>query len=342
MKPNIKYIDATNIEIIEESLDNSNKEYSTNDCVMVRTTDVFPLGGIVQTPINGNAYEFSKSMYFGEIIIKMLKEKYPNYFIDGDDAKNYSKELREYDVVFETLRRTTHFTINGLVGSTAYGNFDNRPYVILEPFKHHFDKSIKGLRVEDTYFDEDIYLSDECAIVIDEDAYNKIVKDPNYINDLSKFKIYVYKGDQQNAVSLALNDMGYDSFLVSSHGYVNGIDENSAAYKMYNFINKYAKENNIPQEKHFYSQINFEDALARNSKSEEINMMHLMYVLKNSNVSPELIDAINLTISMKGDVTSLIEAVVKEVGLEKLKSLTKEFNSNYIKSLKTGKNSRTL
>lgn len=342
MEDRIKYIDATNTEIIEDSLNSTNKEYSLNDCVIVRTTDVFPFDGIVQSPINGNAYEFGNSNYFGEIVNRMLKDKYPNIFTDENEEKKFFDELNEYKVVFETLRRTSHFTINGLVGTTAYGNFDNNPFVIIDPLKYHLDNSIRGMRVEDTYFEGDLSLSNESAIVIDEGTYNKISKDPKYSNDLAKFKIYVYKGCQQNAVSLALNDMGYDSFMVSSNGYVNGIDGHSRASKMYNFVNEYIKNNNIPNERHFYSQINYEDALARNEKSNQINMMHLMYVLENSNISPEVIDGINYALEVKSDITGILEQVINQISLEKLKTLTKEFNNNYIETLKNNKDSKLV
>lgn len=342
METRIKYIDATNTEIIEDSLDSSHKEYSINDCVLVRTTDIFPFDGVVQSPINGKAYEFSNSIYFGEIIISELKKKYPNYFMDEVEEDKYSSELNEYKVVFEIFRRTVHFTINGLVGSTAYGNFDNRPYVILDPLKHHLESSMKGLRVEDTYFEGDLSLSNECAIVIDEDTFNKISNDPNYINELAKFKIYVYKGNQQQAVSLALNDMGYDSFLVSSNGYSNGLDDNSAARNMYNFVDSFAKKHNIPQERHFYSTINYEDALARNERSKEINKMHLMYVLNNSNLPKDVIDTIMYVLEVNGDITHLLEQVIKQIGFEELKRLTKEFNDNYIKTLNQTRSSKKI
>lgn len=342
MESKVKYIDATNVEIIEDSLDNSNKEYSINDCVMVRTTDIFPFGGIVQTPINGNAYGFASSLYFGEIISEMLRNKYPYRFTNEEEEKNFFKELHEYEIVFETLRRTVHFTINGLVGSTAYGNFDNKPFVIIDPIKHHLNKSMMSLRVEDTYFDNDVTLSNESAIVIDEKTFNQISNDPIYMEDLSKFKIYVYKGNQQDAVSLALNDMGYDSFMVSSHGYVYGIEENSPSSKMYDFVNNFAIKNNIPREKHFYSEINYEDALARNKKSEEINKMHLMYVLGNSNLPKEVIETIVFVVESNNQITGLIEQVIQQIGFEQLKTLTQEFNKNYIETLKKGKNSKTF
>lgn len=342
MESNVKYIDATNVEIIEDSLDNSNKEYSIDDCVMVRTTDIFPFDGIVQTPINGNAYGFASSLYFGEIVSEMLRNKYPNRFIIEEDEKKFFKELHEYEVVFEILRRTSHFTINGLVGSTAYGNFDNRPFVIIDPLKHHLNKSMLSLRVEDTYFNSDVSLSSECAIVIDDKTFNQISKDSNYIEDLKKFKIYVYKGNQQSAVSLALNDMGYDSFMVSSHGYVHGIEEDSPSSKMYDFVNDFAIKNNISREKHFYSEINYEDAMVRNKKSEEINKMHLMHILDNSKVSPELSEQIKLLLEYKQDMTDLLQQVIQQIGFEQLKLLTQEFNKNYIEKLQKGKNSKTI
>lgn len=342
MNKKIKYIDATSTEYICDSIINTNDEYSINDCVIVRTTDVFPFDGIVQTPINGNAYEFKSSTYFNDIIVKMLKDKYPNHYMDEMEEEKFSEEFNKYKVVFEILRSTIHFTINGLVGSTAYGNFDNKPFVIIDPLKYHINNHMKSLRVEDVYFDSDLSLSDECAIVIDEDTYNKIPNDPRYINDLSRFKVYVYKGDQQKAVAFALNDMGYDSFSVSSHGYVNETEDNSRASKLAKFIDKFAKENNISQEKHFSSEINYQDALVRNKKNEEINMMYLMHILNSAMTSSEVIDKIKIMIEYRQDITDILDSIVKQIGFEKLKLLTQEFNKEYIERLQKGKNSKTI
>lgn len=337
---NIKLIDATNVETIEDSIKHSHKQYSIEDCIMVRTTDIFPFDGIVQTPINGNAYEFGKSTFLGDIIVKELNKKYPNHFYDEDEANKYSNELKEYAVIFETLRRTVHFTLNGLVGSTAYGNFDNKPFVIFEPLKYHLNESLKSLRVEDTYFDDDLCLSDESAILISEEIFNQISKDPNYINDLQRFNIYIYNGNQQVAVSKVLNDMGYDSFLISSHGYVNGINDGSAASNMWHFTVDFAKKNNFSLEKHFYSKINLEDALMREEKSKEIDKLHLLYIIDNSTVSPDLGEKIKLLLESNESINDLLELLVEQIGFEQLKKLTKDFNNNYIASLNKAKNSK--
>ncbi len=168
MEEKIKFIDATSMEVNGDSVDYIDKEYTINDCVLVRTTDIFPMDGIVETPINGNAYEFGRSSIIGEAISKKVREKHPNYYMTEEEGEKYSKELAEFDVCFETCRRTIHFAMNGLVGTTAYGNFDNKPFVIFEPLKYHIDPSLKCLRVEDVYFDNDMRLSNECSILLEE------------------------------------------------------------------------------------------------------------------------------------------------------------------------------
>lgn len=339
---NIKYINTVNTDIIDDLVEDSSKQYSIDDCILVRTTDVFPFDGVVETPINGNAYGFSHSSFFKEIIIEEAKRKYPNYFLNEDDGKKYSEELAEYNVVFETLRRTVHFTLNGLVGSTAYGNFDNMPFVIFEPLKEHLDSSLKALRVEDVYFDENLLLSNEAAILISEENFNQIRNNEKYIKDLQNFKIFIYKGNQQTAVASVLKDLGYDSFLVSSNGYVNGIDSNTPAANMYNFISKFAEKNNISQERHFYSKINLEDALLREEKGKEIEKQHLIYILDNSKVKPELSESIKVLIEVGNIPNNYIEELVHQIGFEQLKKLTKEFNHNYIESLNKRKNSKAI
>lgn len=337
MLNNIKYIDTTNTDVIDDIADHYSKQYSIDDCMMVRTTDVFPFDKIVQTPINGNAYGFGHSSFFKEILIQELKKKYPKYFSDDIESKKYSDELNEYNVVFETLRRTVHFTLNGLVGSNAYGNFDDKPFVIFEPLKYHINSSLKSLRVEDVYFDENQLLSDEAAILISDDVFKKISIDDKYIKDLENFNLYVYKGNQQTAVASVLNDMGYDSFLVSSNGYVNGLDD-GPANNMWNFTVDFAKQNNISLERHFYSKINYEDALLREEKGKEIEKEHLIYILDNSTVLPELRDTIKVLLEEGNVPNNFIGELVGQIGFEQLKKLTKDFNNNYIETLNNGKN----
>ena len=102
MEEKIKFIDTTHMEINGDSVDYTDKEYGIEDCILVRTTDIFPMDGIVETPINGNAYEFGKSSILGEAISKKVREKHPNYYMTEEAGEKYSKELAEYEVCFET------------------------------------------------------------------------------------------------------------------------------------------------------------------------------------------------------------------------------------------------
>ena len=66
---NITYID----ESMYDTLTNVSKEdYTVDDCVIVRTTDIFPKDGMVITPKNGGAYGFGRSVILEEIIRKKI------------------------------------------------------------------------------------------------------------------------------------------------------------------------------------------------------------------------------------------------------------------------------
>ena len=271
-----------------------------------------------------------------------VKEKHPDYYMTEEAGEKYSKELSEFEVCFETCRRTIHFTLNGLVGSTAYGNFDNKPFVIFEPLKYHLDVSLKSLRVEDVYFDNNMQLSSECSILISEENFEKLTNNLEYLETLKKFKVYVYRGNQQAAVSQVLSDLGYDSFLVSSNGYTNGLNDGMSASNMWKFVNDFAIKNNISLDKHFYSQINLEDSEIRNKKSNEVDKLHLNYILDNSNVSVELKNKIVLLLNENPYfLDPLMDELVEQIGLEQIKKLTREFNKIYIKELNSTK-SKTI
>lgn len=339
MEEKIKFIDTTYMEVEGDSVDYSDKQYTINDCILVRTTDIFPKDGIVQTPINGNAYEFGNSTILGEAIRKKLKEKHPNYYMTEEAGEKYSSELAEFNVCFETCRRTIHFAMNGLVGSTAYGNFDGKPFVIFDPLKYHLDESLKSLRVEDVYFDNDMRLSNECSILLEENYLKENSNNLEFLEQLKNFKVYVYRGNQQAAVSKVLSDLGYDSFLVSSNGYSNGLNDGYAASNMWRFVNEFAIENNISLDRHFNSQINYEDSINRQEKGKEIDIKHLTYILDNSTVSEELKNKIvSLLYENPYYLEPLMDELVQEIGLDQIKELTKQFNEMYISQLNSTKN----
>ena len=298
--------------------------YDINNCVLIRKTTVFPENSIIETPIHGQAYGFGSSTILAEAINNKLREKYKN-------PDEFLQESKKYDVYFETYRRTIHFTINGVVANSMYGEF-NYPYAIIEPLKHHIDdESLKGLRVEDTYFTDDINLSDEAIILIPEDE--KEVLSQKF--DLKDLNIHTYTGEIEEAIKEELQNAGYDFFIVNNHGYRDGLTSGTKDQEMYDFIQKYAQEHNISQERHFYSDINHEDQMKRLEEGEKIDELHLKYILDSGLVNQETIDKVNSLLKdrryYKKEFDELMSKVVDEVGLDNLAQLTNEFNKKMVK-----------
>lgn len=293
--------------------------YSMDDCCLVRKTSVFPEHGIVETPINGRAYSYGSSSIMGDALNKVLREK----IVDLD---KFIEELHKYDIYFETYRRTIHFTINGVVANSMYGEF-NYPFAIIEPLKHHIDdESLKGLRVEDTYFIDNMNLSNDSIILIPEDRAFDLENE----YDFSGLHIITYSGSIDDAIKDTLEELGYDYFVVNDHGYRDGLSSNTKDSEMYEFITSYAKDHNISQSKHFYSEINYEDQQKRFIEGEKVDLMHLQYIIDSGLVSDELINKINELLPSrtyyKKDFNDLMVELINEVGLDNLLFLTNEFN----------------
>lgn len=298
--------------------------YDINNCILIRKTNIFPENGIIETPIHGQAYGFASSTILGDAINDKLREKYQN-------TDEFLQECKKYDVYFETYRRTTHFTINGVVANSMYGEF-NYPYAIIEPLKHHInDESLEGLRVEDTYFTDDMNLSDEAIILIPEEEKETLAQ--KY--DLRGLNIHTYKGEIEEAIKEELQSAGYDFFVINNHGYRDGLTSGTKDQQMYDFIQRYAQEHNISQGRHFYSDINHEDQMKRLEEGEKIDELHLKYILDSGLVSQETIDKVNRLLKdrryYKKEFDELMSKVIDEVGLDNLAQLTNEFNKKMIK-----------
>lgn len=293
--------------------------YNINDCVLIRKTGTFPKDNIVETPIHGFAYEFGTSTIIGDALKDKLREQY-------SDNNKFREELDKYGVYFETYRRTIHFTINGVVADSLYGQF-TYPYAIIEPLKHHVnDSSLKSLRVEDTYFTDDMKLSNESIVLIPEDEAISLEETYGF----NGMNIRTYKGSLEEAIKNVLTELGYDFFEVCDHGYRKGLDSGTKDSEMFEFIYEYSKNNGISQERHFYSEINYEDREKRQEEAEKIDELHLKYILDSGLVSDELIQKINELFEIrryyKSKFNELMRQLIDEVGLNNLLVLTEQFN----------------
>lgn len=343
---NITYLNCTD----EETFIPDNKEkikgdypYNINDCILVRTTDGFPHRHMILTPSHAEVKESFLSKYIEQQINIRVTEKIlsknPNIEQYSDEFFDLlRKEISKYEIEFITPRDTIHFCINGLAQSHMYGNFDDREYIIVEPLKHHIDKSLKSLRPEDTFFKGDMHLSNDCAIIMSEDTFNEIVDDPKFQQELETFKIFVYIGKNQVlAVNKTLNQLGYDSFMISNNDFT--FSENgNLAEEMNEFLQKILEENDISRNKHIYTEEFKEENRKLETLTNELDNEYLNYLLSNivipDDIRQTIIDYLNYkdTEEFQHAISNLIDIV----GLETLEHLTHEFN-NRNKSKKENK-----
>ena len=328
-------IDATSDEYVFDRICDSedyseDKEYSIDDCVLVRTTDVFPQGHTILSPKNG----------FG--VIKTLPEELRNYIYFNKDINltyEEKKKLEEQLSIYELIGRDTiHFCINGLVGDHAFNSFGGRPYTIIEPLKYHIeDKNLETLRVEDTFFSDRVNLSDEAVLIINEEFYNSIKDDPNYVSELESYNIYLYKGDNQSlAVAEVLNELGYDSFSVNSHGYVNGLKSTEKAHDMYDFINNYAVANNISIRPHFGSSFHYEENARMNKILDEIVKKIFYIIARDLNKNEDVMNELDSYFNEYKD-KEFIKGIIDEYGLDRLIVLVSKVNEAVMKSIQESK-----
>ena len=179
----------------------------TKDLALVRTTTIFPKNGIIETT-----------------------DKHSDLIVEESP---FAKELKEagvidpkkYNILKFQNRRTIHFTLNGLVGSHEYGNFQNRNFIIIEPFDEHVeDDSLMNINEADTYFQDNMVLSKRAAILIPVEKYKALIKDENMLKELNKMDIRLFEGNEEEAVRMCLLDKGYAFGEIHKWGFETYLD----------------------------------------------------------------------------------------------------------------------
>lgn len=313
-------------------------EYSVSDCILVRTTDVFPKDKIVQTPDHGNAYSFGSSHIFDETLLSIIREKYPKVMTSEEESL-FSEELSQYDVFFEVCRSTTHYTINGLVSSHMYGNFEGKPYIILDPLEEHIeDEALIGLRVEDTYFNDDVELSSKSTIMMPVESFKKTISSPEYLETLRNFNVVVFEGDEEKAVACLLHNLGYNAFSINNHGYVGGYVPDTEENKMLKNISSLASSKGIPQERHCYSEVYRNDYARMAAGVEESDKSHFLYVLDHASIPNSLDEKLRYEIDFYSNVALMQKSVaelVNTIGLDQLRVITEQYNKECVDEVQT-------
>lgn len=307
---------------------------TTSDLVLVRTTNAFPKNGVVETLDKHTMPEFQDSLFRKEIEESGLDPK-------------------EFDIYSFLNRRTSHWTLNGLVSSHMYGNFEGRNFIIVEPFDKQVDHDgLLNIDEADTYFNGDLKLSNRAIVLMKLEEYKERYKDSAKREEMKNMNIRLFVGDEKIAVKMLLQDLGYVYEEVGMWGYALDTDTPELQYarKLENVMT--AETERLQQEgksikpgTHFYSETReidlkktmeleqdkidrFVDMLAQNSdvnfspkylKRIFINRMFL----KDDNEDHYLDSNIK---EPEGLVRMGPKEVFEKVGPEKLKEITQKYN----------------
>lgn len=261
----MKVIDATNSDLMKECMllkkdlvnDKLQKGYVTeNDFMLVRATDYL------------NSNHTLKPLYQEPFVLKIYNEFYSAFLheyekehnidlftVSLNDEEEYERIQKEVtkDVPYSTQYRSTiHFTLNGLVSSHSKGNFDHRKFIILEPLKNQIKNgNMLSFRMEDTFFEGEMILSEDATILIDENEYETL---KNEI-DLSKYHVVLYRGDAKSATEIALTKLG----IVSETILTDYAKDSEMMPLIRDFSEKLNQDYGIEAVKHYHSKNYRED-----------------------------------------------------------------------------------
>ena len=205
----IPVIDSQNEEILNYMLNRDlSKNFSMNDIMMVHATKYFP----------------------DNFVLKTSK--------DSKVAANDSKTITE--------RNTLHFALNGKVSSHGYGNWDDVPYVFLDPIKTHIDQ-IACLKDNDTFTYGSLKLSTDAIILINKNVFDEVYQEHMEEINTRKNNIIIFYGDSKIVVDKILILLGYKPQSCGMWSWTN--EQNSI------FLYNYVREN-YPDKltaNHFYT-----------------------------------------------------------------------------------------
>lgn len=203
-----KELDSINVDRIYERRGAT----TISDLVLVRTTNAFPKNGIV------------------EILDKhIIPEKEESLFIK--EIEESGLELKDFDIFSFMSRRTSHWTLNGLVSSHMYGNFEGRNFIIVEPLEEQINHDgLLNIDEADTYFNGDLKLSDKAIVLMKLEEYKERYKNPDQMKELENMNIRLFVGDEKIAVNMLLQDLGYVYEKIGMWGYDLGEDTPELKY----------------------------------------------------------------------------------------------------------------
>lgn len=326
------FIEKRKKQLIDEKLNKGS--YTSEDIALVRVTDHFPIDkkiySISNVPfvvkLNDIPKEFATYKLFN------LEEKIKNqdYQTTLNTIKEINEKAKEYSPYSTQYRSSIHFCLNGVVSSHIMGNFENKPYVIIEPFSfHEKDSNILSVRAEDTYFKDAIILSDKAIILVDEYYKDNILN----INNSSNFNIIFYRGNQKTAIEVVLLWMNIIPELMAN----NHVVESPTSKLLINFI----QEKKYNTEKHCLSQSYYNDD-QRNLilwKKYAENFYTFLYskIVDEATIYEKEIKFLSESSYRDKEALILFEKIINKIGINNYKLIVDEYNQFIIEQIKEGK-----
>ena len=222
----IEEVKRTSSRVTERQKEEKYTDYSPENIMLVRTTNVFPLNRTLTTLADTSFIAKTNTNFIHSSLF---------YELDVET-------LQQLETYVPCYRSTIHFTENGLVSSHMYGNFDNQSFIILEPLVEQLGKSnFRNFAGQDTFVEGNVTLSEKAIIIIKTDAYPMIKE--NY-PEIENYNVILYNGiqedikkqyleetsdgmpefnvnDQRAIVEAILLDLGYVPELIGSHYIIN-------------------------------------------------------------------------------------------------------------------------
>ena len=351
-------IDATDENYVEEfytDLERRKKHadidsFTVDDFCLVRTTNTFPYDKELHILDNTNNPLKISSFLSSTLAAILTKQKYGNnhwdymipdpYYDRAEEGKEEEIErLRKIENALEEdfctitsfgYRTTKHFTLNGLVSSHLYGNFEDRGFIILDPLnKHISDPRLISLGEPDTYFrlekDKPLVLSDRATLLIGVNQYETFLKDERLKGQLELFNVVLYKGNEKIATDICLSKLGYLSEDIGMWGYEMGCPMDNAVARL-------QQTHNIPYIQDFYSDHNADDKKVLEKQfNETIRNFNLLFIERFKDKISLTLEELNMLFNYgiperehrEGRITEIIETI----GVNEILAFIAEFNN---------------
>lgn len=322
-------IDTTNPQEIQdfqrlkEQLINQKLEkgrYDSTDIALVRVTDHLPVDDRIFS-LSNVPFVARMNDLAHEAMLSIFEEQGLSYVESKQRAREISPLSTQY-------RSSIHFCLNGIVSSHDYGNFDGNPFVIIEPFKHHDkDNNIIAVRGEDTYFEDEITLSDEAIILVDENYADQVLE-----SGIDQNKVVFYRGSQQQAVDIMLARIGIVPELVGKD-YI--IESETSE-----FIRSFIYEKNYPMDKHCFSDSYRQDDLKTVELWEKYANDYYTYLYSNvyGNIDEkqEEISFLVTATPYNSMAVNCLKGVISSIGIERYKEIVDKYNDSILEKVTIG------